>query len=163
MCSVAESHSPVGPKPSRTRNDSAHMSHDKGQALVVHQTARALDRSPPLLQSSSALLITRGDQETTNADAPLATTHSPASLDRGSLACLAGTSTEADVSGRRAGARHATLLHTPNTGRHSLSTAETVSRQDNHLAPPRGRAGLSMLSPAETEGNKRQRLVHRHE
>jgi hypothetical protein len=129
----------------------------------THQTTRALGRSPRPLRPPSARLTARGDQRTSNGDAPLATTRSPTSLDHGLLACRAGISAEADVSGRRAGTRQAAPLHTPNTGCHSLSTAETASRQDNHLAPPRGRAGLSTLSPAETGKNRCQRPVRRHE
>jgi hypothetical protein len=131
----------------------------------THQSpSEHLDRGPlALADSPEARPIAQGDRETPTGDAPLAAIRSPTSLDHASLACHAGLSTEADVSGRRAEARQADPPHTPNTGCRCLSAAETVSRQDNHLAPPRGRARLSMLSLAEARGNKRQCQPPRHE
>ena len=164
MCSVAGSYSPIEPKPSWTCSHPAHMSHDEGQAHVVHTRARSSVGPKPVTFAgpSLALPTTQGDRKTTNGEALLATTHSPTSLDHGSLACSRRKLNRSWSSRRRADAQQAGPPHTLNTGCICLSAAETVLRQDNHLAPPRGRAGLSTLSPTEAGGSSRRRPVRCH-
>jgi hypothetical protein len=134
---------------------SAHEPRRRTSPRRTHQTARTLSRSPLPLQSPSAFTTARGDQRTANGEAPLATTRSPSSLDHGLLACLAGILAEADDSGRRAGTRQAVPLHTPNTGCHSLSAAETASRPKQ---PPRTSTREGGVERALSGRNRKEQM-----
>jgi hypothetical protein len=97
LCSVANPPRQSGRSPFGLERLSTHEPRRRTSPRRKHQTARALGRNPPPLQPPSALLTTRGNQRTSNGDAPLATARPPTSLDHGLLACRAGISAEAEI------------------------------------------------------------------